>query len=309
MTTLTKAGVPLRTSAERIRERMPRPAIENLIRSLDQRSDAREAFEAGGFSPFEVNLVAAGERGGRLEGTFALLAEYYRKEQDIRRSILGALIYPGLLLHVAAFVIPLPKWMLQGLFTYVVDVIWNLGVVYAVAIACYEAIRLTWRAPGMQNIWLLFPLVRRFLRATFAYRWIVALRMEILAGIPFYQSAADAWRASGYADAGALAEDAVRGMQQDGLPLSRLILRWDRLPPEWADYLATAEYSGKIDETLATLETLAESEWRRAQNVMAKWVPRILYFLILFVVALQIFRAAYINYFEPILRALDTLPI
>lgn len=55
------------------------------------------------FSPFYVNMVRSGEESGKLDETFAFLADYLDRNYEITQKARNALVYPGFIL--ATFVI------------------------------------------------------------------------------------------------------------------------------------------------------------------------------------------------------------
>jgi general secretion pathway protein F len=59
------------------------------------------AKEGGIFSHFYVQMVRAGEAGGALESVLSRLAIHMEQAQEVRSSLISALIYPAILLFVA----------------------------------------------------------------------------------------------------------------------------------------------------------------------------------------------------------------
>src|SRR6185436_17213582 len=55
---------------------------------------------------FDVALLSAGEKSGRLDACFRLLSDYYSERARMVRSVMADLAYPLLTLHVAIFVFP-----------------------------------------------------------------------------------------------------------------------------------------------------------------------------------------------------------
>ena len=53
---------------------------------------------------FDIALIEAGERSGRLDACFRLLADYYNDRARIAKQVISQLIYPVGLVHFAAFV-------------------------------------------------------------------------------------------------------------------------------------------------------------------------------------------------------------
>ena len=105
---LLKAGLPLDRSMEillnlaendHVKELLS--GIRNEVRggsSLSKALDQRRAV----FSRFYINMVRAGEAGGALPDVLKRLAEYMERAKELRESIVSALIYPVILMVVAA---------------------------------------------------------------------------------------------------------------------------------------------------------------------------------------------------------------
>lgn len=306
LATMSNAGIPLRQSLERAGARRKSPQVAALLESLGEGSGAAEAFTAAGFSSFETKLVAAGERSGHLDESFKQLATYWKTEHELVGAMWKQMAYPILLLHLLAVLGPLPKLVTCGVPMFLFSVVMQLGLLYGIAFFIYWVARETWRSESGQSLWLRVPLVGRFLRATYAYRWIVALRMELQAGISFAQAAADAWEATGYGSREARAEEAREGLLH-GQPLSVLAAGWHELPVDWVDYFSTAEVSGKINDTLTNLEAHALSEWKRSQERLADWMPKLLYLVLILYAAFQVFSMA-MGVFGKLDDALKAIP-
>ncbi len=305
LATMTSAGIPLRQALERAGQRWADPQIAAVIRTLNQGQGAAEAFLAGKFTSFETKLVAAGERSGRLDDSFKQLATYWKTENELVGAMWKHLAYPILLLHLVAIIGPLPRLATCSVPFYVFSVVTQLAFLYGVAFVIYWGARESWRSEAGQAFWLRVPLVGRFLRATYAYRWVVALRMELNSGISFAQAAADAWEATGYSSREKRAAEAREGLLS-GEPLSTLVAGWRELPVDWVDYFTTAEVSGKIYETLGHVEANALTEWKRAQERLADWLPKLLYLVLILYAAFQIFSMA-LGVFGKVNEVLDSV--
>lgn len=78
--------------------------LQNSLRrgcSLVEAMEQEPAF----FPSLAIKLVAAGEESGELHNVLAEAAEYYQKQLDLRNFIVKSLLYPMLVLIVAAVVI------------------------------------------------------------------------------------------------------------------------------------------------------------------------------------------------------------
>jgi len=108
MATLLGAGLPLDRSLQVLAElsendRVKRTVVEirDRVREGGSLSDALDE-QHGTFNRLFVNMVRAGEIGGTLDITLSRLTEYLERSRDLKDSVISALIYPILLLVLAA---------------------------------------------------------------------------------------------------------------------------------------------------------------------------------------------------------------
>jgi len=57
------------------------------------------------FNSLFINMVRAGEEGGILEKVLQRMADYFEKMIKLKRKIIGAMIYPSLIIAVAVLVV------------------------------------------------------------------------------------------------------------------------------------------------------------------------------------------------------------
>jgi general secretion pathway protein F len=108
LATLLGAGLPLDRSlqvllelAESDRVKRAMSEIRDKVREGGSLSDALDG-QHGAFNRLFINMVRAGEVGGSLDVTLARLTEYLERSRDLKDSVISALIYPVLLLLLAA---------------------------------------------------------------------------------------------------------------------------------------------------------------------------------------------------------------
>jgi type II secretory pathway component PulF len=168
----------------------------------------------------------------------------------------------------------------------------RLVAMWAVGLFLFFAARFTWSSPAMKRFWLLVPIVGGALQAAFAYRWITSLRMEFNAGISFYRAVGDAWRSSSFPGCEQRAAEGEEAMRA-GSTLSSLMAGWRQLPGSWFDFVSTGEISGGFEAAFKNLEAEAARDWTLAQQRMSEWVPKILYFVVLIIAAVQVGQVMY----------------
>jgi general secretion pathway protein F len=108
LATLLGAGLPLDRSLQVLLDLADSPRLKRMVgevrervREGDSLSDALEA-QHGAFSRLYINMVRAGEIGGTLHQTLDRLTEYLERSKELKDSVISAMIYPVLLILLAA---------------------------------------------------------------------------------------------------------------------------------------------------------------------------------------------------------------
>jgi general secretion pathway protein F len=108
LATLLGAGLPLDRSLHVLMDLADTPKIQRTVSEIRDHvreggtlSDALEK-QHGAFSRLFINMVRAGEIGGTLDATLNRLADYLERSKELKDSVVSALIYPILLLLLAA---------------------------------------------------------------------------------------------------------------------------------------------------------------------------------------------------------------
>lgn len=303
---LARAGVPLRTSLQRLQERLSGHEVTILSQKIDAGAQVGEAFAEARFSTFECNLVTAGERSGHLETVFQHLSEFFARQHEMIQALVRQLIYPLLVLHLTILVGALIEFFITSGALAVIHLIENFAWLYAIGFALYMLIRSSWQSDAAQRFWLSLPIIGRTLSTAYAYRWITVLKLEYSSGVPMPDAVADAWRASGYTNRDQLATEGQESLRE-GAELSTLVQHWKQLPRDWIDFIETGEVSGALETALENLEAEAARNWKIAQQRMTEWVPKIVYFIILLIAAVQVGLMLYHIVVAPITDVNDAI--
>ncbi|MEZ6142281.1 MAG: type II secretion system F family protein [Zavarzinella sp.] len=105
--TLQDAGLPVLRSLRILEKQMKPSALKNalidVVEDVESGSTLSEAMgkHPRAFDRLYVNMVKAGEAGGALEVILQRLAEFKEKSQTLKRKIIGAMIYPAVVICVA----------------------------------------------------------------------------------------------------------------------------------------------------------------------------------------------------------------
>ena len=105
--TLQDAGLPvlrsLRILEHQIRPGVLKNALIDVVEDVESGSTLSEAFgkHPKCFDRLYVNMVKAGEAGGALEVILKRLADFKEKAQTLKRRVIGAMVYPVVVITVA----------------------------------------------------------------------------------------------------------------------------------------------------------------------------------------------------------------
>ena len=106
--TMINAGLPLVQSldilAKQSESKALRKVIEQVLYDVEAGNTLADSMRKhpSAFSDLYVNMVAAGEAGGILDVILLRLATFLEKADALRRKIKGAMVYPAVILVVAA---------------------------------------------------------------------------------------------------------------------------------------------------------------------------------------------------------------
>lgn len=111
LATLVDVGVPLLRSLKILAERSAHPKLRKVTADVARRVEEGQAFSSalaahpGVFSPMFISVVRTGEAGGILEEALRRLSELLERQAEIRRRVVGALIYPVITLIIEIIII------------------------------------------------------------------------------------------------------------------------------------------------------------------------------------------------------------
>jgi type IV pilus assembly protein PilC len=109
--TMINAGLPLVQALDILAQQSESPALKDVTRQVvfdvESGNTVADALRKHpkAFSDLYVNMVAAGEAGGILDTILMRLAVFMEKNDALVRKVKGAMIYPGVIMSVAAIAI------------------------------------------------------------------------------------------------------------------------------------------------------------------------------------------------------------
>ncbi len=125
--TLQDAGLPILRSL-RILEKQMKPsvlknALIDVVEDVESGMTLSESFSKHpkAFDRLYVNMVRAGEAGGALEVILQRLAEFKEKAMSLKKKIIGAMVYPSVVVFVAIAILTFIMVMIVPKFKKIFD--------------------------------------------------------------------------------------------------------------------------------------------------------------------------------------------
>jgi type II secretory pathway component PulF len=309
---LTSAGIGVMPALEQIKRNPPgrsfREPLGDLLNRLTQGFTFSESLQKlGSWLPeFDIALIEAGERSGRLDASFRLLADYYNDRARLAKQMISQLIYPVGLIHFAAlvFLVVLPFAASQ----FNASLLWLFGkavlILSPLYLITFFLIYATqgkhgekWRAL-IESSARPIPILgtaRRFLALA---RLAAALEALINAGVNIIE----AWDLAAVASGSPALRRTVENWKPEviaGRTPAEVVREHREFPEMFANLYASGEVSGKLDETLKRLYAYYQEEGARKLHAFAQWVPRLIYFIIAGVIAYKVVTF-YTGYFQQV---------
>jgi len=253
------------------------------------------------FPPLHVAMVRAGERAGFLEEVLANMAEFIERQDELQAKVIGALVYPSVVVSVALFVIlgvllfMVPQF--KSMFESLKNVPWPTAMLFAAS----DLVRAIWPLVVMvlvvtvigcwgfltseqgRRVWdrwrLQLPLVGRAARLIAITRFCRILGTLLKNGVPMLQSLAISKDATGsmiLADSIEKAAENVRAGETLADPLKACGL----FPPEILEMIAVAEESNQLEKTLLGIADTVERRTNRQVDLAVRLVEPLVLILI-----------------------------
>jgi type IV pilus assembly protein PilC len=309
---LTSAGIGLVQALEQLQRNPPSRSFREPLRlqleKIKQGSTFTDSLLAtsGWLPDFDIALIEAGERSGRMDDCFRLLADYYHDRARITKQTISQLVYPVGLIHFAAivFLIVLPfassqfNASLTKLFFLAALKLSPLYLITAIFVfALQSKHNERWRAlmeAGLRFV----PILGKARHLLALSRLALALEALINAGVTIIQ----AWELAANACGSPALRRAIlawRPQVEAGITPAAVVDNCPQFPEMFANFYRSGEVSGKLDDALNRLHKYYNEEGSRKLQSFAQWVPRLIYGIVAAVIAYKIVQF-YSGYFSQI---------
>lgn len=297
---LVSAGIPLDRSLEILHLGSHDPALVNLVAALRQTlrsghtfSQTLEKFPEY-FPPLYISLIQAAEAGGNIGTGLETLTGYLERTRLLREKVLGALLYPAILLSVSLlsilmillYVVPqfadiitgvtqtlppetqLVLWLSQFTIDYG---IYLFGALALILLLLQRAVKSGAAAPLWDRLRLALPVIGSLHIKLEFTRFCRSLGSLIQNGVPLLNSLTLARRAFTNQQLSAQVDAAV-GHLKEGGRLSDKLKQSASVPPLVVQLIQVGEETGELDRLLLQIADIydrqIESETQKLLNLL-----------------------------------------
>ncbi|GMV36156.1 MAG: hypothetical protein AMXMBFR61_06640 [Fimbriimonadales bacterium] len=273
---MLKAGMAMPSALESLSRQTANARLRAVIIRLSQETDAGSSLAEAmrrcepSFSPLELAIVSAGEKGGFLDSALRHLSEYLESDIEIRRLLRVALAYPIILL-VIAIVLPFAvNAVVRGLVgsagMTIKAPLSDAGLlltIASVAIVITALFRLAMRSQRCRLAWdafrLNFPVVGKTARIAAMGRFGRALGALHASGVPLGDALRLAGDSSGSEVIAAKAHEAAPRIEA-GAPIAQTLADTQVFSPMLIDMLRTGEQTGELNAMMTSVAQACEAE-------------------------------------------------
>jgi type IV pilus assembly protein PilC len=254
------------------------------------------------FDELFVNMIAAGEAGGILDTILKRLATYIEKAVKLKSQVKGAMVYPVVVLSIAAIVIAVILWKVIPTFASMFEglgaqlplptriVIWMsnwfvraLPFVVIALVAAVFLFRRYYATYGGRRVVdraiLKMPVIGVLMQKIAVARFCRTLATLVSSGVPILDGLDITARTSG----NAIVEDAIQNVRkgvEGGLTLAQPLKDTGVFPAMVVQMIGVGEQTGALDAMLSKIADFYEDEVDQAvANLLTMLEPLMILFL------------------------------
>src|SRR6266568_1478822 len=286
--TMINAGLPLVQALDILSQQTENKILAAVTRQVVYDVESGQTLadalrkQPKAFNDLYVNMVAAGEAGGILDTILIRLAEFLEKNDAIVRKVKGAMIYPGVILSVAAIAIsvllifviptfqtmfasvnlelPLPTRIVIGASNVLKNYWW--AIFAAIGFALFSLNRYYKTAPGrlqIDTLLLKLPVLGDVLRKSAVSRFTRTLGTLISSGVSILDGLEITARTAGNMvihNAVMASRASIAGGETIAAPLAKSKV----FPPMVISMISVGEQTGGMDEMLSKIADFYDDE-------------------------------------------------
>ena len=293
---LTGAGIPVRQAGELLLSHSKDSAVQQAVAALEggltRGQSIAEALRPS-LSALEYGMVSAAESGGRLAEGFQHLESYHALLHETRARLRSGIIYPLLILHVAAATTGVVASLNGGspLMAMLQAFAWLWVVLGGIAVLTIVCIKAAGRSTLADGVLRSLPIVRGVWSSLALARWYAVLHFHVLSGQKMSTGLENAGEAAASARL-TRASYRMAAAAEQGLPVSSTMKTETVFPGHAILTFTTAEATGTMDLETAQQMRASMEQAQRSAATAGEWLPRLLYLGALLYGAWHVFKLA-----------------
>ncbi|MGZ8413284.1 MAG: type II secretion system F family protein [Gemmatirosa sp.] len=323
--TMINAGLPLVQALDILSKQSEHKGLQQITKAVvfevESGATVADAMRnhPKGFTDLYVNMVAAGEAGGILDTILMRLATFLEKNDRLVRKVKGAMVYPMVIMSVAALAIvillwkvipvfkdmfasvnmelPLPTKIVIGMSAFLNDYWWALGLG---AVGTGLFLQRVYATPegklGIDKLMLKLPVLGDVLRKASVSRFTRTLGTLISSGVPILDGLEITARTAG----NRVVQDAImasRASIAGGDTIAAPLAKSNVFPPMVISMIAVGEQTGGLDEMLTKIADFYDDEVDAAVSALLSLLEPIM-IVVLGVVVGGMIVAMYLPIFD-----------
>jgi type IV pilus assembly protein PilC len=306
--TMINAGLPLVQALDILAKQSENKALKDVtlavVFDVESGHTVADAFRKHpkAFSDLYVNMVAAGEAGGILDTILMRLATFMEKNDALVRKVKGAMIYPGVIMSVAAIAIvvllifvipvfekmfasvglalPLPTRVVIGMSKFLTGYWWMVGGgLWATLVFLKKYYASNDGKLVIDRLMLKAPILGDVLRKSAVSRFTRTLGTLIGSGVSILDGLEITAKTSG----NRVIQDAImesRASIAGGETIAAPLQKSQVFPPMVISMIAVGEQTGGLDEMLSKIADFYDEEVDAAvSGLLSMMEPLMIVFL------------------------------
>ncbi|GLC27744.1 type II secretion system F family protein [Roseisolibacter agri] len=323
--TMINAGLPLVQALDILAKQSEHKGLQQITKAVvfevESGATVADAMRnhPKGFSDLYTNMVAAGEAGGILDTILMRLATFLEKNDRLVRKVKGAMVYPAVIMSVAALAIvillwkvipvfkdmfasvnmelPLPTRIVIGASAFLNDYWWAIGIgAFGLGVLIQRVYATPEGKLGIDKLMLKMPVLGDVLRKASVSRFTRTLGTLISSGVPILDGLEITARTAG----NRVVQDAImasRASIAGGDTIAAPLAKSNVFPPMVISMIAVGEQTGGLDEMLTKIADFYDDEVDAAVSALLSLLEPIM-IVVLGVVVGGMIVAMYLPIFD-----------
>jgi len=299
---LETAGVPLQQSLSVLLNQSPAIATNlSLVQQAISKGHtiSESGYRAKLFSDVDKQIIHTGEESGSLSSVYQLLAQHYASKVRTRKDIKSKLVLPIAMLILMIFINPLPALILGSISAgdYLGQ---TLGTIIVLALVVYSLLNIVsvLKKIGLEKavdqLQLSLPFISSWTIKRQVHAFFTHFGLLLKAGVSMSTALPTAINT--------MSNEALRSKLEtvcpsvnEGNSLAVALQPITEISQTTIKQIEIGEQSGRLDQTLIHLSYLKEQDIKAETAFVAEWIPRIIYGLIVMIIAYSIISSAKIS--------------